>query len=47
MAIEVVVGPALVTTNRGDTFVLSETDGGITAYTDQGIYFRDTRAQAP
>lgn len=43
MAIEVVVGPPLVTINRGDTFVLSELDGCITAYTDQGMYSRDTR----
>ena len=43
MAIEVAVGPPLVTINRGDTFVLSEPDGCITAYTDQGIYSRDTR----
>src|SRR5262249_37954073 len=28
---------------RGNTFVLSELDGSITAYTDQGIYSRDTR----
>jgi N-terminal domain of (some) glycogen debranching enzymes len=43
MAIEVVVGPSLVTINRRDTFVLSETDGCITAYTDQRFYSRDTR----
>lgn len=43
MAIEVVVGPPLVTINRGDTFVISEPDGCITASTDQGIYSRDTR----
>jgi glycogen debranching enzyme len=43
MAIEVAVGPPLVTVNRGDTFVLSEPDGCITPYTDQGIYSRDTR----
>ena len=43
MAIEVVVGPPLITINRGDTFVLSEMDGCITAYTDQGMYSRDTR----
>jgi glycogen debranching enzyme len=43
MAIEVAVGPPLITINRGDTFVLSEPDGCITAYTDQGIYSRDTR----
>src|SRR5262245_40523760 len=43
MAIEVTVGPPLITINRGDTFVLSEADASITAYTDQGIYSRDTR----
>ena len=43
MAIEVTVGPPLITINRGDTFVLSEADGCITAITDQGIYSRDTR----
>jgi len=43
MAIEVTVGPPLITINRGDTFVLSEPDGCITPYTDQGIYSRDTR----
>ncbi len=43
MAIEVVVGPPLVTINRGETVVLSEADGCITAYTDQGMYSRDTR----
>jgi hypothetical protein len=43
MPIEVVVGPPLVTINRGDTFVLSEVDGCISPYTDQGIYSRDTR----
>lgn len=43
MAIEVVVGPPLVTINRGDTFVVSETDGCITANTEQGMYSRDTR----
>ena len=42
MAIEV-VGLPLVTINRGDTFILSEADGCITPYTDQGIYSRDTR----
>jgi hypothetical protein len=42
MAIEVVVGPSLVTINRGDTFVLSETDGCTTACTDQRFYSRDT-----
>ena len=43
MSIEVVVGPPLVTINRGETFVLSEPSGCITAYTDQGVYSRDTR----
>jgi glycogen debranching enzyme len=43
MAIEVVVGPPLVTINRGDTFVVSEKNGYITADTDQGMYSRDTR----
>jgi glycogen debranching enzyme len=43
MAIEVTVGPPLITINRGNTFVLCEPDGCITAYTDQGIYSRDTR----
>jgi len=41
MAIEVTVGPPLITINRGDTFVLSEADGCITANTDQGIYSRE------
>jgi glycogen debranching enzyme len=39
----VTVGPPLITINRGYTFALSEPDGCITAYTDQGIYSRDTR----
>jgi hypothetical protein len=43
MAIEVTVGPPQITINRGNTFVLSEPDGSITAYTDQGFYCRDTR----
>src|SRR5512142_1712318 len=43
MAIEVTVGPPLITINRGNTFVLSEPDGCITPYTDQGIYSGDTR----
>ena len=37
------VGPPLITITRGNTFVLSELDCCITAYTDQGIYSRDTR----
>src|SRR5258708_18169293 len=43
MAIEVVVGPPLVTINREDTFLVSEMNGCITAATDQGMYWRDTR----
>ena len=43
MAIEVTVGPPLVTINRGDTFVLAEPDCSIRPGTDQGIYTRDTR----
>jgi len=43
MAIEVVVGPPLVTINREDTFLVSEMNGCITAATDQGMYSRDTR----
>ena len=43
MAIEVSVGPPLITINRGNTFVLCEPDGSVTAYTDQGFYSRDTR----
>jgi glycogen debranching enzyme len=43
MAIEVSVGPQLVTINRGGTFVLAEPDGSIRPGTDQGIYSRDTR----
>jgi len=43
MAIEVTVGPPLVTINQGSTFVLAEPDGSITAHTEQGMYSRDTR----
>lgn len=43
MAIEVTVGPPLVTINQGNTFVLCEPSGCITSDTDQGIYSRDTR----
>jgi hypothetical protein len=38
MAIEVTVGPPLITINRGDTFVLSEADGCITANTSRGSF---------
>jgi glycogen debranching enzyme len=43
MPIEINVGPPQITINRGNTFVLSEPDGSVTAYTDQGFYCRDTR----
>ena len=43
MAIEVTVGPPLITINQGNTFVLCEPDGTITPDSEQGIYSRDTR----
>src|SRR6185312_11048652 len=43
MAIEVTVGPPFITISRGNTFVISEPDGWISASTDQGIYSHDTR----
>jgi glycogen debranching enzyme len=43
MAIEVTVGPPLITITRGSTFVLSERDCCISPYTEQGVYSRDTR----
>src|SRR6185437_8874736 len=43
MAIEITVGPPQITINRGNAFVLSEPDGSVIAYTDQGFYYRDTR----
>jgi N-terminal domain of (some) glycogen debranching enzymes len=43
MAIQVSVGPPLITINRGDTFVLAEPDCSIRPGNDQGIYTRDTR----
>ena len=42
MAIEVTVGPPLVTINHGSTFTVSEPDA-ITPHKDQGIFSRDTR----
>jgi len=43
MALEVTVGPPLVTINNGSTFMVSELDGSITDRTDQGLYSNDTR----
>ncbi len=43
MAIEVTVGPLQITINRGYTFVLSQPDGSVQPYTDEGFYSRDTR----
>src|SRR5215475_15974572 len=43
MAIQVSIGPPLVTINRGDTFVLAELDCSIHPDTDHAIYTRDTR----
>jgi glycogen debranching enzyme len=43
MAIEVTVGPPQITINRAYIFVLSEPDGSVAPYTEQGFYSRDTR----
>ena len=43
MAVEVKVGPPVITINHGHTFLISEFDGSITNASDQGLYFRDTR----
>ena len=43
MAVEVRVGPPVVTINQGYTFLVSEFDGSITNPSDQGLYRRDTR----
>ena len=43
MALEVTVGPPLITINQGNTFLVSELDGSITNGSDQGFYSRDTR----
>jgi glycogen debranching enzyme len=43
MALEVTVGPPVLTINNGHTFLVSELDGSITHASDQGLYARDTR----
>jgi glycogen debranching enzyme len=43
MAMEVTVGPPVLTINNGDTFLITELDGSITSASDQGLYSRDTR----
>ena len=43
MALEVTVGPPVLTINSGFTFLVSELDGSITHDSDQGLYSRDTR----
>src|SRR5262249_50249185 len=43
MALEVTVGPPVLTINNGYTFLVSELDGSITHASDQGLYSRDTR----
>jgi glycogen debranching enzyme len=43
MALEVTVGPPVLTINNGHTFLVSELDGSITQASDQGLYARDTR----
>src|SRR5262245_25032028 len=43
MALEVTVGPPVLTINNGHTFLVSELDGSITHASDQGLYSRDTR----
>src|SRR5262249_33536439 len=43
MALEVTVGPPVLTINNGHTLLVSELDGSITPASDQGLYSRDTR----
>ena len=43
MALEVTVGPPVLTINNGYSFLVSELDGSITPASDQGLYSRDTR----
>lgn len=43
MALEITVGPPVITINRGNTFLVSELDGSITNKSDDGFYSRDTR----
>jgi len=43
MALEVTVGPPVLTINNGHTFLVTELDGSITHASDQGLYSSDTR----
>ena len=43
MAMQVTIGPPVITINHGSTFLVSEFDGSITDASDQGFYSRDTR----
>ena len=43
MALEVTVGPPVLTINNGYTFLVAELDGSITPASYQGLYSRDTR----
>jgi hypothetical protein len=43
MALEMTVGPRVLTINNGQTFLVSELDGTITPASDQGLYSADTR----
>ncbi len=43
MALDITVGPPVITINYGNTFLVSEFDGSITNASDQGFYSRDTR----
>src|SRR5215831_14207516 len=43
MALEVTVGPPVLTINNGYSFLVSELDGSITPSSEQGLYSRDTR----
>ena len=40
MAVEVTVGPPVITINHGHTFLVTEFDGSITNASDQGLYCR-------
>ena len=43
MALEITVGPPLLTINQGQTVLASEPSGEINPGTDKGLYFLDTR----
>ena len=43
MALEVTVGPPVLTINSGHTFLVSELDGTVTPASDEGLYSADTR----